>query len=108
MTKAVKRKTPPILACFFVVLATACAGTPTQQSTGEFVDDTVVTTKVKTALVQDKQVDAMDIKVKTFKGVVQLSGFADSQVERDRASRIAGAVDGVERVQNDVRIKAID
>jgi osmotically-inducible protein OsmY len=50
----------------------------------------------------------MDIKVKTFKGVVQLSGFADSQVERDRASRTAGAVDGVERVRNDVRIKAID
>jgi hyperosmotically inducible periplasmic protein len=87
------------------VMAAGCAGSQTQQSTGEFVDDTVLSTKVKTALVQDDEVDALDIKVKTFKRVVQLSGFADSESERQRAESIAARVDGVERVQNDVRIK---
>lgn len=88
-----------------LILSAGCAGTQSQQSTGEFVDDTVVTTKVKTALIRDDQVDAIDIQVKTFKGVVQLSGFADTRIERNRAFRIAERVEGVQRVQNDIRLK---
>lgn len=88
----------------FLLLA-GCAGTPSRQSTGEFVDDTVVTTKVKTALIRDDRVDALDIQVETFKGVVQLSGFADTQDERERADRLARRVAGVRRVENDIRLK---
>lgn len=86
-------------------LAAGCAGSQSRQSTGDFVDDTVVSTKVKTALIQDDQVDALDVQIKTFKGVVQLSGFADTQREKERAGSIAGRVAGVERVRNDIRIK---
>ena len=82
-----------------------CAGSPTQESTGEYVDDSVVTTKVKTALIQDEQVDGGDIQVKTFKGVVQLGGFADSRSQSDRAMRIAERIEGVRDVKNDIRIK---
>lgn len=86
-------------------IAVGCAGSESRQSTGELVDDTVITTKVKTALIRSDQVDAIDIQIKTYKGVVQLSGFADTEQERRRADSIAGRIAGVERVQNDIRIK---
>lgn len=88
-----------------LAITAGCAGSPSRQSTGDVVDDTVVTTKVKTALVRADEVDAMDVQVKTFKGVVQLSGFADSDQERERAAIIAEGVAGVKRVQNDIRLK---
>lgn len=94
-----------VVSVIVVALLAGCVGTQSRQSTGEFVDDTVVTTKVKTALIQNDQVDALDIQVKTFKGVVQLSGFADTHGERERARRIARRIAGVERVQNDIRLK---
>lgn len=88
-----------------VALLTACGGSPSRESTGEYIDDSVITTKVKTAFVQDKLVDAADVKVETFKGNVQLSGFADSQSEIERAAQIAGKVPGVKSVRNDLRLK---
>lgn len=88
-----------------VALLTACGGSPSRESTGEYIDDSVITTKVKTAFVQDKLVDAADVKVETFKGNVQLSGFVDSQSEIDRAAQIAGKVPGVKSVRNDLRLK---
>jgi osmotically-inducible protein OsmY len=100
--------------CFgtVAVLAAAvlpgCAGSATQESTGEFVDDSVVTTKVKTALIRDDKVDAADIQVKTFKGVVQLSGFANSSEQEARAVQVARTVEGVKKVENDIRLKATD
>lgn len=93
-----------VLTCWAAISA-GCAGTESRQSTGEFVDDAAITTKVKTALVRDDRVDAIDVQIKTFKGVVQLSGFADSEQEKQRAGRLASRVAGVERVQNDIRIK---
>lgn len=92
----------------FATVSAGCAGTGTEQSTGEYVDDTVLTTKVKAALAQDNQVDALDIQVETFKGVVQLSGFADSPEEQERAVQVATRVEGVKRVENDIRIKSSD
>jgi osmotically-inducible protein OsmY len=83
----------------------ACAGAPTKESTGELIDDTVITTKVKSKLVGDKEVSALDVQVETFKGTVQLSGFVGSERERERAAELARSVDGVKEVRNDLQLK---
>ena len=88
------------------VVATGCASTATQSSIGEVVDDSVITTKVKAAFVEDKAVSALNIKVETFKGTVQLSGFANNATEVNRAVEIARSVDGVQSVKNDIRLKS--
>lgn len=87
-------------------LITACASTPGKESTGEYIDDSVITTKVKAAFVEDKMVDAGDISVETYKGIVQLSGFAKSDAQRSQAVEIAAKVKGVKSVKNDIRIKS--
>ena len=86
-------------------ITTACAGTPKQESTGEYIDDATITTKVKAALLDDKHVSSARINVETFKGVVQLSGFANSSAESSRAVMLASNVKGVKSVQNDIRLK---
>jgi hyperosmotically inducible protein len=91
---------------FMILMASlllGCAGTSTQESTGEYLDDSAITAKVKSAFVADKQVNALDIQVATFKGVVQLSGFASSQQEIDRAIELTRKVPGVKSVKNDIR-----
>ncbi len=90
-----------------VVLITTfgCAGSATSESTGEYIDDTVITTRVKAALVDASDVSASDVSVETFKGVVQLSGFVDSRNTMDTAVSIASDVKGVTSVRNDMRIK---
>ncbi len=75
------------------------------KTAGEVVDDAAITTKVKARFAEDKTVDAMDIKVDVFKGVVQLSGFADSVAEAERAAQLASRVNGVKSVKNDIRLK---
>lgn len=94
-----------IVAGLCAMLLAGCAGTASEKSTGEHVDDAVVTTKVKTALVQADQVDALDVKVDTHRGVVQLSGFVDNEAEAEQAERIAARVAGVERVENRIELK---
>lgn len=88
------------------VVATGCASTATQSSLGEVVDDSVITTKVKAAFVEDKAVSALNINVETFKGTVQLSGFANNLNEMSRAVDLARSVKGVRAVKNDIRLKA--
>jgi hyperosmotically inducible protein len=90
-----------------ITLATAsgCAVTRHQESTGAYVDDTVVTTRVKSKFAADKTVSAMAIEVETMKGVVQLSGFAKSMDEKSRAEQLARSVDGVVNVHNDIIVK---
>ncbi|WP_310449746.1 BON domain-containing protein [Sulfuritalea sp.] len=95
-------------AVLMALLLAACGGSPTRESTGEYVDDSVITTKVKSAFIQDKDVKASDIKVETFKGVVQLSGFVASRTELEKASQVASQVPGVKAVRNDIRLKATD
>jgi osmotically-inducible protein OsmY len=92
------------VAVLAVALA-ACAGSPTKESTGEIIDDTVLTTKVKSKLIGDKEVSALDVQVETFKGTVQLSGFVGSERERQRAAELARSVDGVKEVRNDLQLK---
>ena len=102
-----KYATPLLIACAVIGTTTlgACAGSPTKESVGERVDDSVITSKIKAKFVDDKLVSARAISVETFKGVVQLSGFADSQAEIYRAGQIASGTTGVVSVKNDIRLK---
>ncbi len=83
----------------------ACASTRTQESTGQYVDDSVITTKVKSLLANDDFLKSFQIGVETFKGVVQLSGFVNTQKAVDKAVQIAGSVNGVKSVKNDLIVK---
>lgn len=86
-------------------LQSGCAGTATTQSTGEYVDDASITAKVKTAFVRDDVVKALQVDVDTFKGAVQLSGFVDTQAQKQRAEQIAAGVQGVQSVTNNLIVK---
>jgi hyperosmotically inducible protein len=82
-----------------------CASTAKQQGTGEYVDDSVITTKVKAAIFDDPVTKVLEIKVKTFKGEVQLSGFVSSREAANRAIELARGVKGVTSVKDDMQIK---
>ena len=82
-----------------------CASTAKQEGTGEYVDDTVLTTKVKAAIFNEPTLKSAEINVETFKGVVQLSGFVTSQASVNKAVEIARGVSGVKSVKNDMRVK---
>ena len=86
-------------------LAGGCAATRTRDSTGEYVDDTGITTRVKAALVKDDLVKSHEISVETMKGVVQLSGFVDNADQKFAAGRDASSVPGVTDVKNNLIIK---
>ena len=92
---------------FAMVLASVlgCASTSTQEGTGEYVDDSVITTKVKAAIFEDASLKSAEINVETFKGVVQLSGFVSSTANERKAVDIARSVKGVKSVKDDMRIK---
>lgn len=83
----------------------ACSETRTQESTGQYVDSSAITTKVKAALVQDQSLKAFDIHVDTFKDEVQLSGFVNSPELSARATRVASSVEGVRSVKNNLIVK---
>jgi hyperosmotically inducible protein len=82
-----------------------CAPTPTRESTGEYVDDTVITTEVKAAILNDGSLKSAEINVETFKGVVQLSGFVSSHASILRAIEVARGVPGVKSVRDGMRLK---
>jgi osmotically-inducible protein OsmY len=90
-----------------ILIATlaACAGTRTQSTAGEFVDDSVITTKVKSLLAEDDFLKSFEISVETFKGTVQLSGFVNSKKAVDKAGEIARSVKGVQSLKNDLIVK---
>jgi osmotically-inducible protein OsmY len=83
----------------------ACASARTQESTGEYVDDSVITTKVKALLAGDDFLKSFEIGVETYKGTVQLSGFVGSQKAVDKAVEISRSVKGVKSVKNDLIVK---
>jgi osmotically-inducible protein OsmY len=82
-----------------------CASTRTHESTGEYVDDSMLTLKVKTAILGDEALKSSEINVETFKGVVQLSGFVNSQSDINHAVVVAKGVNGVTGVKNDMQLK---
>lgn len=90
-----------------VALATTlgCASTATKEGTGEYVDDSVITAKVKAALLNEPSLKSMEINVETFKGTVQLSGFVRSEADIHKAIKVARSVHGVNAVKNDMRLK---
>jgi osmotically-inducible protein OsmY len=103
------KKSYPVIR-FLVVLMMitaflACASTPKQESTGEVVDDSVITTKIKSSLAGDEFLKSFQISVETRKGIVELSGFVDSQKAKDKAGQIARGVGGVKSVQNALIVK---
>ena len=82
-----------------------CAATPKSASTGQIVDDSVITTKVKAAILEEPTLKSLQISVETFKGVVQLSGFVDSKQNVTKAGEVARGVEGVVSVENDLLVK---
>ena len=95
-------------AFFFAILLASmlgCAPTATREGPGEYVDDSVITTKVKAAIFKEASLKVAQINVETFRGTVQLSGFVSSRAEIDKAGEVARAVGGVTSVRNDVRLK---
>jgi osmotically-inducible protein OsmY len=100
----IKTFTAIVVATLLFVTA-GCAGTRTQESTGQYVDDSVITTRVKSAILGEPGLKVSEIKVETFKGIVQLSGFVSSRSDIDNAVRLAGNIDGVKSVKNDMQLK---
>lgn len=94
-----------ILAAVLMTGLVACSATPKQESTGQYLDDTTITTKVKAAIFNEPSLKSAEINVETFKGTVQLSGFVSSQTSIDRAVLLTSGVGGVKSVKNDMRIK---
>jgi len=103
------KKVCPIMRSLLVVLMLAmiagCASTRTQESTGQYVDDSTITAKVKAEILGDSALKMFDIGVETFKGTVQLSGFVNSAEIRSRAALVAGRVTGVRSVKNSLIVK---
>ncbi len=85
--------------------AAGCASTATQEGTGEYIDDTLITGKVKAAIFNEPTLKSAEINVETFKGVVQLSGFVNSQADINKAVAVARTVSGVTAVKNAMRVK---
>lgn len=83
-----------------------CAATSTRESTGEYVDNSVITAKVKSALLRDDTVKSLAISVQTVMDVVQLSGFVDTAEQKSVAGSVTAAVEGVKRVQNNLIVKS--
>ena len=94
-----------LISIMFIAAFVACASTSKQSSTGEYVDDSVITTKVKSLLAADDFLKSFQIGVETYKGVVQLSGFVNSQTAVDKAVEIAKNVQGIKSVKNDLVVK---
>ncbi|MDO9149790.1 MAG: BON domain-containing protein [Methylotenera sp.] len=89
-----------------LVALVGCASTSKSEGTGEYIDDSVITAKVKAAVLNDTNLKSVEINVETFKGVVQLSGFVNSESDISRAVEVARKVNGVKSVKNDMRLKS--
>ena len=95
-----------LAACLMVTAGSiGCAGNRYERSTGEYIDDKGIGTRVKKDLIADKQVSGMAINVDTYRGVVQLSGFVDTPEQKNRAGEVARSVEGVREVQNNIIVK---
>jgi osmotically-inducible protein OsmY len=94
-----------IVLAMFIAAMLGCASTPNKEGTGEYFDDTLVTTKVKAAIFNEPGLKSTEINVETFKGTVQLSGFVSSRADIARAAEVAASVKGVNSVKNDLRTK---
>lgn len=94
-----------VILTFMLLALGGCASTASQEGTGEYIDDTAITTKVKAAIFNEPSLKSAEINVETFKGVVQLSGFVSSRADITKAVEIARGVKGVTSVKNDMQLK---
>ena len=94
-----------ILLAAAMLFSIGCASTSTRESTGEYIDDTTITTKVKMAILDEPTLKVLQINVETYKYVVQLSGFVNTSAQISKAGSIARSVQGVASVQNDLRLR---
>jgi len=99
------RKLATLAGVLFIAAALGCASTAKKEGTGEYVDDSVITTKVKAAIFNEPSLKSAEINVETFKGVVQLSGFVSSPAAENTAVAVARGVGGVKSVKDDMRLK---
>ena len=95
-----------LILAFMLVTVLGCASTPKQEGTSEYIDDSTITTKVKAAVFNEPSLKSSEINVETFKGVVQLSGFVNSDADIKKAVVVARSVKGVTSVKNDMRLKS--
>jgi osmotically-inducible protein OsmY len=102
--KCLKYLSSLILAVAFTTML-GCASTTKHEGTGEYIDDSVITTKVKAAVLNEPTLKSSEVNVETFKGVVQLSGFVNSEADIKKAADVARSVKGVTSVKNDMRLK---
>lgn len=93
------------LSAVVLMAIVGCASTETREGTGQYLDDSVITTKVKAAIFNEPTLKSLEINVETFKGVVQLSGFVSSRSSIDKAVEVARSVSGVRSVKDDMRVK---
>ncbi|MET3494464.1 BON domain-containing protein [Variovorax boronicumulans] len=96
---------PRIAAVLLTLALAGCAATTLHESSGEYLDDTVITARVKASLLVYREVSAAQINVETFKGRVQLSGFVKSKLQRFEAEALARSVPGVNEVINDIQLR---
>jgi osmotically-inducible protein OsmY len=94
-----------LLSITLLMGALGCASSRTHEGTGQYVDDSVITTKVKAAILREPGLKVSEVNVETYKGVVQLSGFVSSRADINGAVRVASAVGGVKSVTNDMQVK---
>ena len=99
------RSAATVLIASALLTLAGCGSTDTQSSTGEYIDDAVITAKVKAAIFNDENLKVTEINVETFKGVVQLSGFVSTGAETDEAVALAREVEGVQSVRNNILVK---
>jgi osmotically-inducible protein OsmY len=103
--KSIQRLSVLVLAAAAFTTLVGCASSATKESTGQYVDDTAITAKVKAAIFQEPTLKSAEVNVETFKRVVQLSGFVSSQADIQKATMVARGVEGVASVKNDMRLK---
>ena len=96
---------PAFFLALTLLTAVGCASTQKHEGTGEYVDDSVITSKVKAAILEEPALSSAEINVETFKGIVQLSGFVSFRADINKAVAVARGVDGVKSVKNDMRLK---
>lgn len=101
----ISKRLATVFISILMVAAAGCASTSTKEGTGEYIDDTVITTKVKTAIFNTPELKSREINVETFKGAVQLSGFVSSPSDITKAIEVTRSISGVTSVKNDMRIK---
>jgi len=105
MKSTTKRFSVLLLAAAALASVVGCAATSTQESTGQYMDDTAITARAKAAIFNDASLKSAEINVETFKGAVQLSGFVNSNADIQRAVALVRSLSGVRSVKNDMRLK---